>query len=199
MILLIFPGIIGILVCLVILIIQAFTKKKNTKTLIALVFFFIMCAVALSSLDSDTETAESKPTAATFAEASEAPTEQATEETTEQTTAPTEKPILIELIAGEPGEYGHLFSINKGTEFEETYYIYQIPSGTYTVTNTGEYMNQFNVYSDEMAVTEDGWEEPAEVPYVTLLDVGESDTFTIVDGYHIEIQEPGRFSLEMVG
>lgn len=106
------------------------------------------------------------------------------------------EPLIIELIAGEPGEYGELFTINKGTECEETYYIYRIPTGTYTVTNTGEYMNQFNVYGETVYVTEAGWEELSDVYYGKLLDVGASDTFTFGDGQIIEIHEPGNFTLE---
>lgn len=107
-----------------------------------------------------------------------------------------EQPLTFELVAGEPGEYGELFTINKDTEFEETYYIYHIPAGTYTVTNIGEYMNQFNVYSDEYVINEDGWEEIAEAYYVKVLNPGESDTFTIEEGQHIEIVEPGKYLLE---
>lgn len=109
-----------------------------------------------------------------------------------------EQPLSFELIAGEQGEYGELFTINKDTEFEETYYIYRIPAGTYTVTNIGEYMNQFNVYGETVYVTEEGWEELSDVFYVKLLDVGKSDTFTIEDGQIIEIHEPGKFLLEEV-
>lgn len=107
-----------------------------------------------------------------------------------------EESLSFELIAGEAGEYGELFTINKDTEFEETYYIYRIPTGTYTVTNSGEYMNQFNVYGDTVQVNADGWEELSDVFYVKLLDVGESDTFTIEEGQIIEIHEPGQFLLE---
>jgi hypothetical protein len=106
--------------------------------------------------------------------------------------------VSIELIAGEAGEYGELFTMNKDTEFEETYYIYNIPTGTYTVTNAGKYMSQFNVYSDEIVVNDSGWEEVAEAFYVKVLDAGASDTFTIEDGQHIEIQEPAKFLLESV-
>lgn len=109
-----------------------------------------------------------------------------------------EQPLTFELIAGEQGEYGELFTINKDTEFEETYYIYRIPAGTYKVTNTGEYMNQFNVYGETVYVTEEGWEELSDVFYVKLLKVEESDTFTIKDGQIIEIHEPGKFLLEKI-
>ena len=119
-------------------------------------------------------------------------------EATEATATATEASVSIELIAGEPGEYGELFTINKDTEFEETYYVYRIPAGTYTVTNTGEYMNQFNVYSGEVHVNEDGWEEFTEAAYVKAMDVGQSDTFTIADGQCIEIHEPAKFTLELV-
>lgn len=107
-----------------------------------------------------------------------------------------EESLSFELIAGEAGEYGELFTINKDTEFEETYYIYRIPTGTYTVTNSGEYMNQFNVYGDTVRVNDDGWEELSDVFYTKLLDVGESDTFTIEEGQIVEIIEPGQFLLE---
>ena len=105
--------------------------------------------------------------------------------------------ISFTLVAGEKGEYGESFTINKGTEFEETYYVYRVPVGTYTVTNVGEYMNQFNVYGDEIHVTEEGWEEPTEIFYVKVLDVGKSDTVTIGENQYIEIHEPGNFKLEM--
>ena len=95
---------------------------------------------------------------------------------TDNSNAVEEEKISFTLVAGEKGEYGELFTINKGTEFEETYYVYRVPVGTYTVTNVGKYMNQFNVYGDEIHVTEEGWEEPAETFYVKVLDIGKSDT-----------------------
>lgn len=101
----------------------------------------------------------------------------------------------IELVAGEEGEYGELFTINKGTEFEETYYIYRIPAGTYTVTNTGDYMGQFSVYGETVYITEEGWEELSDVFYAIRLDVGESDTVEIGEGQIIEIHEPDQFTL----
>lgn len=104
--------------------------------------------------------------------------------------------LTFELVAGEAGEYGEMFTANKGTELEESYYIYRIPVGTYTVTNTGDYMSQLNVYSDDTYVNEDGWEEPADCYYVKLLDVGISDTVCIPEGYYIHIDEPSRFTFE---
>lgn len=127
----------------------------------------------------------------------EVPEVTAVTETTEATEPATEATLTIDLIAGEAGEYGELFTMNEGTEFEETYYIYHIPAGTYAVTNVGEYMSQFNVYSGEVHVTEDGWEEFTEAIYVKVLDVGQSDTFTIADGQCIEIHEPAKFVLEI--
>ena len=198
MVLLIIPGIIGMLVCLALLLIKAFTKKPKKKTLIALVIFFVMCIVAVSSLD-DSGVEETTATYATTNEATEA-IKPATEPTTEPTTEPaTTQTTSVELIAGEAGEYGELFTINKDTEFEETYYIYHIPAGTYAVTNAGEYMSQFSVYSDEIVVNDSGWEEVAEIFYVKVLDVGKSDTFTIEDGQFIEIHEPSKFVLELIG
>ena len=109
-----------------------------------------------------------------------------------------EDTLSFELVAGEEGEYGELFTMSEDTEFEETFYIYHVPSGTYTVTNTGEYMSQFSVYSDEIQKNEEtGFDEYTEVFYAERFDVGASDTVTIGDGQFIEIHEPSKFLLEL--
>ena len=126
------------------------------------------------------------------------PTEESSLVSTDSEPIIDEQLPLIELIAGQPNEYSSLFTINKGTEFEETYYVYRVPAGTYTVTNSGQYMSQIGVYSDEIHVTDEGWEEPTTIYYTKLLDVGESDTFTFGIGQYIEIHEPSQFSLEKI-
>ena len=60
----------------------------------------------------------------------------------------------INLVAGQLGDYGTYMTLNKGTEFENTYIAYHVPEGTYTVTNNGEYMSQISVYGDETHITE---------------------------------------------
>ena len=107
-----------------------------------------------------------------------------------------EEKLVIELVSGEQGEYGTLVTFNKGTEFEQTVIAYHIPAGEYTVTNIGEYMNQFNIYSDETHITDEGWEEPAKGIFVKLMDVGSTEDFTIEDGQYIKIVEPGKFKIE---
>ena len=104
--------------------------------------------------------------------------------------------LVFELIAGEQGDYGKMITYNKGTEFEENFYAYYVPAGVYRVTNVGKYMSQINVYSDELSKTEEGWEEPAEVFSVKLLDVSKSDYIEVKEGQHIEIAEPSNFKLE---
>lgn len=163
---------------------------KNKKPFYKKVWFWLIVIIVLSSLGGGSDT-EAEPISTT------PPTTQA--HTIEATEAATEAALTIELIAGEAGEYGKLFTINKDTEFEETYYIYHIPVGTYTVTNTGKYMSQINVYSGEIIVNDSGWEEVAESFYVKVLDVGASDTFSIEDGQFIEIHEPAKFTLELIG
>ena len=177
---------------------------KNKKPIFKKWWFWLIVVIVIGSLgnnnDNATEPVETTPVTKAIEETTPA-TETIVETTfaTEAAVEETEPSVpSIVLVAGEAGEYGELFTMNKGTEFEETYYIYRIPAGTYTVTNVGEYMNQFNVYSDEIHVTEDGWEEPAEVIYVKLLDVGASDTFTIAEGQYIEIHEPANFELVLV-
>lgn len=103
--------------------------------------------------------------------------------------------LSFTLTAGEAGEYGQLITYNKDTEFEETFYAYYIPEGTYTVTNVGEYMSQLSVYSNETVITDAGWEEPESTGDVKSLDVGESDTITVEEGQHVEIMEPAEFEL----
>lgn len=104
----------------------------------------------------------------------------------------------ISLVAGVQGQYGEPFTINKGTDFEENYFIYRVPTGTYTVTNVGKYLNQFNVCGETVYTTDDGWEELSDVYYVKALKPGESDTVKIEDGQIIEIHEPGEFELSKV-
>lgn len=103
----------------------------------------------------------------------------------------------IVIVAGEAGEYGEKFTVNKGTEFEDTYYVYRLPAGTYKATNVGDYTTQLNVYSDELKKV-DGWEEPAETFFVELIDVSKSTTFSIKDGQHIEVAEPTELELEKI-
>lgn len=166
------------------------SKEKKKKPFFKKWWFWLIVVFILGAIGSGVSDTESDPIATT-----QAPTTEATE----PATAEPEATVSIELIAGEAGEYGELFTMNKGTEFEETYYIYHIPAGTYSVTNNGEYMSQFNVYSDEIVVNEAGWEEVAEVFYAKVLDVGASDTFTIKDGQFIEIHEPAKFTIEQIG
>jgi len=109
---------------------------------------------------------------------------------------PQETKLSFTLTAGQAGEYGRLITYNKGTEFEESFYAYYVPAGTYTVTNVGNYMSQINIYSDEKTVTEEGWEEPKSLGPVKLLDVNKSATITVEEGQHIEIDEPSIFKLK---
>lgn len=160
------------------------SKEKKKKPIFKKWWFWLIVVFILGAFGNSGSDTEATPT-----------TQAITEVTTEPTEAAT---VSIELIAGEPGEYGELFTLNKDTEFEETYYVYRIPAGTYTVTNAGEYMDQINVCSEEVHTTDEGWEEPAEIFYVKLLDVGASDAFTIADGQYIEIHEPAKFVLELV-
>lgn len=171
-------------------ILSAQLGKTKAAIILVVVYSGILLAIILAS---------ASPKSPTVSTTTPSTTQAPTSEATEPATTEPETAASVELIAGEAGEYGELFTINKGTEFEETYYIYHIPAGTYTVTNAGEYMSQFNVYSDEIVVNDSGWEEVAEAVYVKLLDVGASDTFTIEDGQFIEIHEPAKFILELVG
>lgn len=110
--------------------------------------------------------------------------------------APAEAAPAIELIAGEENEYSESLTYNAGTEFEETLLAYNVPAGTYAVTNVGEYPTQVNVY-EGVTTNDNGWEEPANVGDVITLKVGETSEITVPEGYHIEILEPTHVTLEM--
>lgn len=103
--------------------------------------------------------------------------------------------LSFTITAGEAGDYGKLISYNKGTEFEENFYAYYVPVGTYTVTNIGKYTSQINVYSDEKIINDAGWEEVKSIGVVKLLDVNASETIVVEIGQHIEIAEPSVFKL----
>lgn len=117
----------------------------------------------------------------------------------QETSAPAEpdEPFTIVISAEEKGEYGELIELNKGTELEESYYVYRVPAGTYTVTLTGKYMDQFNVYGETVYTNEDGWEQLSDVYYVKLFQPNESDTVTIEDGQIIEIHGSGVWELKL--
>lgn len=104
--------------------------------------------------------------------------------------------LAFELVAGEQGKYGKLITYNEGTEFEESFYAFYIPVGTYTVTNVGEYMSQLNVYSDEIVKNDAGWDEVAEAFFNKVIDVNNSEIITVKEGQHIEIAEPSHFKFE---
>lgn len=111
---------------------------------------------------------------------------------------PTVSPDAIVLVAGEQGDYGEPLTLNAGTEFEENYFVYRLPAGSYRVTNVGKNMDQLSVYGDTVTVNDEGWEELADVGDIKLLDVNASDTITIAEGQIIEIHEPGKWTLEKV-
>ena len=106
------------------------------------------------------------------------------------------KASTIELIAGEPGEYGKELTYNANTEFAETIIAYYVPVKSYTITNVGEYPTQINLCHNETKIV-DGWQEPKNI-YVETLDVGESIDWYVLDNYHFEIAEPTHITLEPI-
>lgn len=103
----------------------------------------------------------------------------------------------IELIAGEQGEYGTLITMSEGTDMEESFYVYYVPAGTYTVTNEGEYMTQVNVYEGFARNNETGYDEYTATGDIKLIDSGETATIEVPEGWFIEIQEPTHISLTL--
>lgn len=157
----------------------------------------VVFAIAALPRSEEAETPEQDDTAAPTVEQDANTPEDSGEIADDVENTQPEETLIFDLVAGEAGEYGEMFAMNKDTEFEENYYIYRIPAGTYTVTNSGEYMAQLSVYGNEIVVSDAGWEEPATVHYVKVLDVGASDTVTIPEDCFIEIHDPARFTFEL--
>ncbi len=104
-------------------------------------------------------------------------------------TEPPEEKLKFTICTGELGEYGACVTLNKGKTDEIKRIYYHVPAGTYKVSNDNKYMQQLNIYSDETRITEEGFEEPAEIFGVELLEPFESVTITIKDGQAIYFSE----------
>ena len=104
--------------------------------------------------------------------------------------------IVIDVNAGELGEYGQELVLNEGTEFEDKTIGYFVPAGKYEVTNIGDKMAQINVYKNEKAIT-DGWEEWADGK-AELVDVNETKEMVVEDGYFFNVDPPAHFTVKKV-
>lgn len=134
-------------------------------------------------------------------ETTESNTEEITQETNDveidedSENLDSEENDAIELIAGEQGDYGKQITMSEGTDMEESFYVYYVPAGTYTVVNKGEYMAQVSVYEGFAKNEETGYDEYTNAGDIVLLDAGKEDSIEIPDGWFIEIQEPAHISL----
>ncbi len=107
-----------------------------------------------------------------------------------------EAALIIDIKAGEKGEYGQDIVLNEGTDLEDKTIAYFVPVGKYLVKNVGSYMSQINVYKNEINVV-DGWEEWAD-GYAELLDVNATKEITVEEGYFINVDEPAHFEMSKI-
>ncbi len=113
---------------------------------------------------------------------------------TETTTAkPTADTLDFEINAGEYGIYGEALVLNEDTEFEDHIIGYFVPAGTYRVTNVDVYPTQVTVYQNKK-VKQGQWEEWANGK-AYLLDVQETKSVTVPEGYFIKVTEPTHIRL----
>lgn len=105
--------------------------------------------------------------------------------------------LVIDIVAGELGEYGQKLVLNEDTDSPTETIGYFIPAGTYEIKNVGEHPTQANIYKNEKTVTDAGWEEWADGT-VERVDVGATVTMTIEDGYFFNCGEPSHFTLTQV-
>ncbi|MCR5528390.1 MAG: hypothetical protein K6F49_04135 [Saccharofermentans sp.] len=159
---------------------------------VALFFGFVIGVASCENRASKKAAVENTPPPTVASTEAETTTTTTTETTVQETIAPD-----FELVAGEMGEYGQERVVNAGTDFEETVFCYYVPSGTYIVTNMGEYPTQVDVLKDELVVTEAGWEEWADAE-AYVVQVGDSCEINVPEGYFIELDEPAHIGLSVV-
>ena len=137
------------------------------------------------------ETTTATATAVTSTMATTAPVTTATTTTTPVTTATNS----INLIAGSTNDYSQLVTLNAGTQFEESYYVYNVPAATYSVKNNTQSRTQVTLYNpDSLNVNEDGWEEFSDAQAFPI-EAGETIEVAVPDGWFIEIHEPTNITL----
>lgn len=142
-------------------------------------------------MTNDTETEEMT----SISETSTSENQEASDEIDSRDT--TSNNLTFEIVAGAPGEYGQELVLNEGTEFEDKTIGYFVPTGTYKITNIGNYQTQVNVYKNEKTKTSEGWEEWADGKS-ELLAVNASVEMKVEDGYFINVDEPTKISLEKI-
>ncbi|SFU74346.1 hypothetical protein [Butyrivibrio sp. M55] len=99
----------------------------------------------------------------------------------------------------EKGKYGKDLVLNEGSDAPDNIIGHFVPSGKYEVTNLGDKPTQVNVYKNEKAVTEEGWEEWADTGDIALLKPNESAEITIEDGYFVNADAPAYIVLNPIG
>ena len=102
---------------------------------------------------------------------------------------------VIELVAGEVGEYGKEIIMSKGTDMEEKLIVYYVPAGKYSVKNLGENPTQVSVYEGFSKNNNTGYDEYTGVGDLLSLDVNGQGQLQILSGWFIEIHEPAHISL----
>lgn len=116
-------------------------------------------------------------------------------DSTNKTTDPTANQTVIELIAGETGDFGKEITMSAGTDCEEHLVVYYVPAGKYKVKNIGEYRTQVNVYGGFAKNNETGYDDYTEIGDIITLNVNEEGEIEVPDGWFIEIHEPTHISL----
>lgn len=135
------------------------------------------------------ETIESKETVANESTASKKEESEpgSIEETAEESISETTE--MIELIAGELGDYGKEIVMNEGTDLEEKMIVYYVPAGKYKVENLGDYRTQVNVYKGFEKNKESGYDEYTDSGDIVVLNKGEKGDIEVPDGWYIEIHD----------
>ncbi|HFI0303119.1 TPA: hypothetical protein ACGOY5_001976 [Streptococcus suis] len=113
---------------------------------------------------------------------------------TTESTAESANVESIILTAGDTGQYGKKIIMNEGTDMPEELVVFYLPSGDYQVKNIGDFPSQLNVYEGFKRDEATGYDDYTNGQSI-LLEVDETGTINIPEGWFVEIHEPSQFEL----
>ena len=102
--------------------------------------------------------------------------------------------LTIDIVGGEANEYSRSITLNANTDMPDERVVYFVPAGTYDVTNTASHPDQFNIYTEETHVTEEGWEEVVDADS-RLLKAGDTETFEVPEGWYVYVTPGSTFTM----
>lgn len=172
-------------------------KKLPNALRYGVIAFAWLFVLSIALFGGKTPKKEEAPAEEPAAQEQVAEDEKATEPAEEEE-APAEEPaaaaLTIEIVGGEANEYSRNITLNADTDMPDERVVYFVPAGTYDVTNTSSRPDQFNVYTEETHITEEGWEEVVDADS-RLLKAGDTETFEVPEGWYVYVTPGSTFTM----